>query len=324
MKKIPQRIRATIGAENDDFFMDDDIVNYANAALLTIISLAIKQEIGTPKEGGRSMRILDGLRVFDDTLSIGSVTTYKGFYRGSVDYPNNLNQIMYMGILGGAQLKELVDSKRYMFNWGQILPSSNQGFYATRRRKISGNNTIINLSVDIAGVSSNGSYTISDGIISIVVEIINGDSQAVTNNRIINAINNSPYFKYTAVQDGATASQINLTSKDNGYWPITVADTGITGLVVTPTIATEGYTDYSQKYFDIYMNSGDSNQQIELSFIEYPDLITTDSYSLPGVPDALLDAVVYGAALKMSAQETRSNIKDMSELYKTELETNLY
>lgn len=137
MASFVQRARQVVSAEDDDFFRAETILYYINKSKRKVVSFATQQELrgairteeGVIPASGRSLRALDDLRGIEDiTPGVGEFTDEGSYWKGNVDFPTDLNQVLnihYDGII----LRELNSQKIYMLNWGNLIPTVYEGYY---------------------------------------------------------------------------------------------------------------------------------------------------------------------------------------------------
>lgn len=148
-ENLVQRVRFTVGADNDDFFRPDAIVNYLNAAQHKVVSYLIRTE--TEAKSGKTLRALDKLRARFSQI-IPSPNTY-GTYQYVDITPNDsavdpdwdgdgnaatgvddIQEILYLSLTDTStskkiRCKELTSQRLFMLDWGNIKPSSFEAYY---------------------------------------------------------------------------------------------------------------------------------------------------------------------------------------------------
>lgn len=133
-EKLVQRVRSVVGAENDDFFRTETIVDYLNKAQNKVVSYLIQNEVNK----GQTLRALDKLRTIH-TQNLTGLTpeTYGGYQY--IDVAPNLSgytvkEILYVSFVDNSvsktiRTKELTSKKLFLLDWGNIVPSTYETYY---------------------------------------------------------------------------------------------------------------------------------------------------------------------------------------------------
>jgi hypothetical protein len=148
-ENLVQRVRFTVGSDNDDFFRPDAIVNYLNAAQHKVVSYLIRTE--TEAKSGKTLRALDKLRS-RFTQNITTPSTYGSYQYVDIE-PNDttvdpdwdrdtdpvtnvddIQEILYLSLTDTdlnkkIRCKELTSQRLFMLDWGNIKPSSFEAYY---------------------------------------------------------------------------------------------------------------------------------------------------------------------------------------------------
>lgn len=217
MPTIVERVRSVVAAEEDDFFRAETILYYANKSLRKVFAYMVTQErqMGNDK----SLRALDGLKKFSSTV-LSAGTSKDGYFEVDEAFPADLNQILHLRYNDGTILRELTSQKLYMLEWGNLLPTTYEGYY----------------------------YVINDG--------------------------GKKFRLYLSTDPNTTTDTLNLF------------------------------------------------------YIKNPTDLTLTDETFAELPEQLENAVIYGAAMMMIAQESvkdpDGNVNVISQIYKEELQANVY
>jgi len=130
------RVRQVVAAEDDDFFGNDTLLYYLNRSLKKVVGFLIQQELRptiTTQEGvirgnDRSLRALDNLRL-QTSSGVSGVSSVNDYFVGTVDYPSDLIQTLYLRYGTKTPLRELLSQKLYHLEWGNIKPSLEESYY---------------------------------------------------------------------------------------------------------------------------------------------------------------------------------------------------
>lgn len=131
---LVEKVRFAVSAENDDFFRDATIVEYLNRAQDRIVSHLITME--DKQENGRAVRGLDLLRNVIEITTFPAATPQSGYNVTQIDLSGEdpaVKEIIYVGFLPNTgspiRIKELNNSQHMLLDWGNIVPSSHEGYY---------------------------------------------------------------------------------------------------------------------------------------------------------------------------------------------------
>ena len=128
---LVQRVRAVVGAENDDFFRTDTIVEYLNAAQHKVVSYLIRNEVNS----GQTLRALDSLRGVHEQIISGTPVAYGTYEYVDVEptsVAGGIQEILYVSFIDDTKTircKELPSKKLFLLDWGNIRPSTYESYY---------------------------------------------------------------------------------------------------------------------------------------------------------------------------------------------------
>jgi hypothetical protein len=125
---LEQRTRDLIAAEGDDFYDDQNIVDYLNSVLVQMVSRLNSIE----RDSSRSLRALDRLR---ETLpaTTSGIAAYGSFYNGTIAVPQDLLQIQYVEYNNQTPLTEISVPELNSLRWSNAVPTSAEGYYVHTR-----------------------------------------------------------------------------------------------------------------------------------------------------------------------------------------------
>lgn len=135
---LVQRVQQITANDGDDFFNADTILFYLNKAQRKIVAFGTQKE----REAKRTLRLLDNLRV--KTTVTPTLTAYKTFYTGAVNFPASTNDVLYLRFKQATVLRELPPNKLHLLEWGNVVPSVYEGYYNVSK---SGSNVIFDIYV---------------------------------------------------------------------------------------------------------------------------------------------------------------------------------
>lgn len=130
------RLKGILSSRKDDYFDDDDLLDYLNEAYKSVVSTAIKLELEQPEIGGRSIRALDRLRVHIDKSDI-TLEPFRNFYKGEFDLDaeiqsGSFEKEFYVGAtVDGCSLamSEVVAARKHKMDFGHLRPTEQRGYY---------------------------------------------------------------------------------------------------------------------------------------------------------------------------------------------------
>lgn len=127
MPTLVERARSVISAEDDNFFVDDTILDYINKSQEKVASYLIRLETNMRN---RTLRALDGLRK-TQTITIGSgdLALENDNYVGSLAFPADLKQRKYLEYNGQTPLRELDPSNLALLQWSNLRPTELESYY---------------------------------------------------------------------------------------------------------------------------------------------------------------------------------------------------
>lgn len=130
------RLKGILSSRTDDYFHDDDLLDYLNEGYKSVISSAVKLEMEQPEIAGRSIRALDQLRHTEDVDDI-VFTDFRGYYQGSLDL-NTLaagkvfEKELYIGATISdcpVPMSEVTSSRKHKMDFGHLIPTSQRAYY---------------------------------------------------------------------------------------------------------------------------------------------------------------------------------------------------
>lgn len=128
---LVQRVQSITANEGDDFFNVDTIVYFLNQAQNYVINVATQKE----RESKKSLRVLDIVRR-KDTIAAASFNptlalygSYTDVYTAGVVFPANLSDVLYIRYKSKTVLRELASNKLHLLDWGNVKPSTLEGYY---------------------------------------------------------------------------------------------------------------------------------------------------------------------------------------------------
>lgn len=130
MATIEQRVRSIYGAEEDDFFLTDAIVDSINDAYQKTISVLVKLE----KNRNESLRSLDQLRRKTNILLDQAVEPENGYKKTNVPIPSDVHDFLYLSFVDDSlsktiPMEELSTNRLIMLEVGNAMPSQAEMYY---------------------------------------------------------------------------------------------------------------------------------------------------------------------------------------------------
>ena len=131
------RLKGILSSRKDDYFEDDDLLDYLNEAYKSVVSTAIKLELEQPELSGRSIRALDKLRVALEVTGV-EVAQFREYYTGIVDIDDELpGGAIFLKELyvGGMQddcsfaMSEIVMARKHKMDFGHLRPTQQRSYY---------------------------------------------------------------------------------------------------------------------------------------------------------------------------------------------------
>lgn len=124
MPTLVERTRSVISAEDDDFFIDDTVVDYLNKSQEIVTSYLVRLETNMRN---KTLRALDGLRkIHEYTIQEGDLNDDNV---GSIEFPSDLKQHKYLEYNEQTPLKELDPSNLSRLQWGNLNPNVLESYY---------------------------------------------------------------------------------------------------------------------------------------------------------------------------------------------------
>lgn len=131
-----KRLRGILSSEVDDYFNEDDLLDYINEGYKSVISSAIKLETEQPEIGARSIRALDRLR-YSETISLNPTDDYRTFKTADVDLDGLVDDVifekeLYIGASVddcGLGMSEISSTRKHKMDFGQLAPTAQQAYY---------------------------------------------------------------------------------------------------------------------------------------------------------------------------------------------------
>lgn len=139
-ESLVQRVRSVVGAENDDFFRTNTIVDYLNRSQNKVVSYLIKTETMS----NQTLRALDKLRLSFSQATGTPGTAYGGYQYvdvvpdingGAAGGTDQLLEILYVSFKDVSESdriirsKELTSKRLFLLDWGNIAPSQFETYY---------------------------------------------------------------------------------------------------------------------------------------------------------------------------------------------------
>lgn len=133
------RLRGILASRTDDYFENDDLLDYLNEGYKAVVSTGVKLESDQPEIGGRSIRALDQLRVSVDISDV-TLTKFRTFYTGNVDVNGATDMpvgklFMKELYIGATQqdcripMSEITMSRKHKLDFGHLRPTQQQSYY---------------------------------------------------------------------------------------------------------------------------------------------------------------------------------------------------
>lgn len=125
------RLKGALAAKKDDFFDNEDLLDYLNAGKDSVFGAANKVELENVEKGGRQLRALDLLR--KEHTETGLTFTAKGnYFVSEFAVESDFSDLLYAGIdIDGSPvaLTEIAATRINQLDWGVIKPTSYRAYY---------------------------------------------------------------------------------------------------------------------------------------------------------------------------------------------------
>jgi hypothetical protein len=122
------KLRGILSAQGDDYYSDEELLNYINKAEQFVVNLFIDRE----KSGKVSAGVLDKLRKQRPYTVSGDSLTYTAlndYYTTQLTVPSDMLEPIILDVNFNTILRQLNYNGLYLLKYGNAVPSVYEGYY---------------------------------------------------------------------------------------------------------------------------------------------------------------------------------------------------